>query len=853
VILSGTASDGAAGLREIKAVGGIAIAQEPETAKYDGMPRAAIATDIVDLVLTPEQIAKELIHLKHHPYVRAVVPHRPGEEFVIETPHLGRILEKLKSATGVDFSQYKVPTIRRRIQRRMALHRLSSVDTYSRYLEKEPDEVRNLYQDILIHVTGFFREPESFKALRELVFPKIVEGRQGGDAVRVWVPGCSTGEEPYSVAIELLDYLGDGTAQLDIQVFATDVSETAVETARHGIYAESIARDVGNERLRRFFTRTDGAYRVNKGVRDLCVFAQHDLTRDPPFSRMDLVVCRNVLIYLGAALQKRLLGLFHYALKPSGFLMLGAAETVGAQADLFAATSRKDRIYTKRGEAPLRGMFQLHHQLGAHASTGPPPETEPDQVRSVFVQANRLLLDRYTPPSVLVDSDLTIIQTHGDTSPYLELPPGQPSLSLLKMARSGLVHPIQQAVRQARRSASPVSKPAAHITTQGKARDVDLDVIPVTGFDGMHFMVIFREGPGVERTEEAALQAARKKRRSTRGKKESAEERRIRALEDELTTTREYLQSVIQDLEAANEELQSANEEILSANEELQSTNEELDTAKEELQSTNEELNTVNEELRGRNEELSRMNSDLQNFLGSVQVAIVVVSRDLRIRSYTSKAEEVLNLIGSDVGRPLTHIQPNIVCPDLEERIHRVIDTVALDETEVRDNQGRWYSLQIRPYKDLDNRISGAVLALIEIDQLKKQGEELRRALDFAQAIVETVRRPLVVLDGELRVRKINKAFLRSFQVSAQETEGLYLKDLGDGQWNIPELRTLLEEVLPRDAQLSDFSVELDFPDIGRRKMLLNARRLEGSNEREAMILLAIEDITDRPIDLEES
>jgi two-component system CheB/CheR fusion protein len=498
-------------------------------------------------------------------------------------------------------------------------------------------------------------------------------------------------------------------------------------------------------------------------------------------------------------------------------------------------------------------MFELHHQPGASASTPHRPGTEPDQVRSVFMQADRLLLDRYTPPSVLVDSDLTIVQTRGNTSPYLELPPGQPSFNLLKMGRSGLVHPIQQAVRQARRSASPVSRPAVRITSPGKAHEVDLDIIPVTGFDGIHFMVVFREQPRAEETEKAAPRVVGKKGRSTRGRVDSSEERRIRALEDELTTTREYLQSVIQNLEAANEELQSANEEILSANEELQSTNEELDTAKEELQSTNEELNTVNDELRGRNEELSRINSDLQNFLGSVQIAIVVVSRDLSIRSYTPKAEEVLNLIGSDVGRPLTQIQPNIDCPDLEERIKRVIDTVAVEETEVRDDRGRWYTMHIRAYKDADDRISGAVLALIDIDQLKKQGEELRRARDFAEAIVKTVREPLIVLDGDLRVERVNKAFLHTFKVRAEDTEGLCLKELGDGQWDIPELSRLLEDVLPRDAQLSDFLVEHDFPDIGGRKMLLNARRLEGSNEREAMILLAIEDITDRSIDLEES
>jgi two-component system CheB/CheR fusion protein len=373
----------------------------------------------------------------------------------------------------------------------------------------------------------------------------------------------------------------------------------------------------------------------------------------------------------------------------------------------------------------------------------------------------------------------------------------------------------------------------------------------MSGADGVHFVVVFQGSTRVEKSAPVE-QASPKKvaRRSKREKKESEEQKRLRELENELEANREYLQSVIQDLEAANVELQSANEEILSANEEFRSTNEELDTAKEELQSTNEELNTVNDELQGRNEALSRANSDLQNLLGSVQIAIVMISNDLCIRTFTPKAEEVLNLIATDVGRPISQIRPNINCPDLEERIRRVIDAVEAEEKDVRDAEGRWFSMRIRPYKDVHNRIDGAVLVLVDIEGVRRQ-EELRLARDFAEAIVETVREPLVILDQNLRIQRTNQAFLRTFQVGAPETDGRYLYALGDKQWNIPKLRTLLEEVLPKDSSFSDFVVEHDFPRIGKRKMLLNARRLELSGKREAMILLGIEDITDRPIELD--
>jgi len=709
LVLSGSGVDGALGLREIKSVGGITIVQDPETARHDGMARAAIATGFVDLVCEPHGIAEELQRLGRHPYVRRPVTRRAGDDLTIHHEQLHRIFTLLRGASGVDFTHYKPPTIRRRLQRRMVLHKLDSVEQYIKFMRENPDEVNRLYQDLLIHVTRFFRDPDSFKALVAEVFPKLVQGRRGINPIRIWLPGCSTGEEAYSVAIALLEHLGDEASGVPVQIFATDVSETAVEQARNGLYPETIAADLTPERLRRFFSKTDGRYRIAKVVRDLCVFARQDVTRDPPFSKLDLILCRNVLIYLGAVLQRKLMSVFHYALKPSGFLMLGGAETVGSQVDLFAVVDKKHRIFVKKvSDTPASMHMPLDYAPGAAPGRSARLPVEPHNGNTFQNEANRLVLERYGPPGVVVDDDFQIVQFRGKTGYYLEPAPGDaiPGLNLLKMAREGLLHGLQTALYGARKGDCPVRKDGLRVVFDGHSRDVDLQVIPFSVAGGSrHYLVLFEDvtarGEGEAPRAPAALG--------------SVDDQRIKQLQDELAASREYLQSIIQDLEAANEELQSANEEILSSNEEMQSTNEELDTAKEELQSTNEELNTVNEELYGRNEELSRVNSDLVNLLGCVEIAIVIVGADLGIRRFTPMAEKVLNLIPTDIGRPISQIRPNIECPGLEKMIARVIDTVTIHEVNVRDSEGRWYSLRIRPYKNVENRIDGAVLALFDI------------------------------------------------------------------------------------------------------------------------------------------
>lgn len=834
VLLSGASGDGVIGMREIKGVGGITIAQDPETTEHPACSRAAIASGAIDLVLAPARIADELQRLCKHPFVRQ--PARaPGEDLVIHHEQMARIFVMLRTASGVDFTHYKSPTIRRRLQRRMVLHRLDSVEQYIRYMRENPEEVTRLYQDLLIHVTRFFRDPESFKALAVEVFPQLVQQRRSNPPIRIWLPGCSTGEEAYSTAIAFLEFLGDDPNAASVQIFATDVSETAIEQARNGVYPESIATDLSSDRLRRFFTRSDGSYRITKTVRDLCVFARQDVTRDPPFSKLDLIVCRNVLIYMGPVLQRKLMTVFHYALKASGYLMLGGAETVGAQGELFAVVDKKARIYMKKlTDSPASFQIPVDYHPGRVPSLD--RRTTELHVNGGFqAEANRQILDRYGPPGVIVDDEFQITQFRGKTGAFLEPAPGDAALSLnlLKMARDGLLHGLQTALYGARMADKPIRKEGLRVHSHGQMREVDVQVIPLQlPGESRHYLVLFEEAAArAEDAEGPSLIPP------------STENGQLRQLQDELAASREYLQSIIQDLEAANEELQSANEEILSSNEELQSTNEELDTAKEELQSTNEELNTVNEELHGRNDELSRVNSDLVNLLGCVEIAIVIVGADLSIRRFTPMAEKVLNLIPTDIGRPISQIKPNIECPGLEKMITRVIDTVTIQDLNVRDGDGNWYSLRIRPYKNVENKIDGAVLALFDIAS-RRNGLELRQARDTNRVLLETLRQPVLLLDGHLRVQAANRSFLRHFQQSHESLLHRGIFDAAAGVWDTTSMRALLQELLPRRGHVEDFTLEQVFPGLGRRRLLINASQVEGFEPSASLVVLALEDRT---------
>jgi two-component system, chemotaxis family, CheB/CheR fusion protein len=727
VILSGTASDGTLGLAAIKGEAGITFAQEPTSAKYDGMPVSAIASGCVDFVMPPEGIAREIARIRRHPYIADGHKHEPtqlgGDE-----GDLDLIFRLLRRKTRVDFSGYKSPTIARRIQRRMALQKIEKLNDYAAFLQRNPQELNALYHDLLINVTSFFRNPEAFEALQHVVYPAILQGRTSSSApIRIWVPGCSTGEETYSHAISLVEFLGENRADIPIQVFGTDLSENAIQRARAAVYKENIEADVTPIRLRRFFQKTDGGYQIRKSIRDLCIFSTQNVCSDPPFSRMDLLSCRNVMIYLSQSLQRRVIPIFHYALNPTGFLMLGSTEgLLGTGSELFEMTDKKQKIFRKRLVAtPLAPSFSVSKPEpepggGQSAASAPKPAEALKVPMELQREADRLLLSRYVPPAVLINHQLEILQTRGHTSSFLELPPGKASLNLLKMARPGLLFELRNAIDEAREKGFEAIRQNVRVEgDDDESKTVSIRVIPfkVSGQEQYSFLIIFESGSSAENRLPASgisnLPAAPLTLDSAVTREQSELGKQIIHLGQELAATREYLQSIIESQEGTNEELQSANEEIQSGNEELQSTNEELQTSKEELESANEELHTVNEEMQHRNELLTQLNNDLTNLLYSVNLPIVMLSADLSVRRFTPQAAAALGLNSNDIGRPMPRLRLKINMGDLEQNLLDVIQQVQSKQFSVQDNDGKWCILRIVPYRTMDNRIDGVVLSVV--------------------------------------------------------------------------------------------------------------------------------------------
>ena len=775
VVLSGTATDGTLGLEAIKAEGGITFAQDA-TAQHGGMPHSAIASGCVDFVLPPHEIAREIVRIGQHPYA---VPEAVARQ-TDEKPNLAGVVQMLHHATSVDFTGYKFNTLYRRVTRRMVLQKMDSLAEYVDYLRQTPAEAAVLYQDILIGVTSFFRDKESFEALKCQVFPRLLKGRSRHDPVRLWTLGCSTGQEAYSLAMAFTEAAEAAGSSVALQLFATDLNAAGIEKARTGIYPKDIAQDVSPDRLRRFFTEVDGGFRISKTIRDACIFSRHNVLADPPFSRIDLISCRNLLIYLEPVLQHRVMPTLHYALKPAGCLWLGASETIGSHRNLFDAEDAKHKIYAKKPGSSLgNGHFPL--QPGAAPRVPFSPITaRSSEAADLHREADRLLSVKFAPPGVLVSAELEILQYRGDTGPYLAPAPGKASLNLLKMLREGLLVGVRAAVLRAGKEEAPVREEGLRVKYSGRLHEVAVEVIPIkaSGAREGGFLVLF-DG------QSQALQASR----TASAPGDDASEGALRAqtqassplpdpdnarLTQELAATREFLQSVIEQQEAANEELQSANEEVQSANEELQSTNEELETSKEEIQSSNEELATVNDELNNRNAELDRVNNDLVNLLGSVQMAIVMVGPDLRVRRFTPTAGKLLNLIPADVGRPLADIKLNLdKLPDLEPLMAEVLETVSVKECEVQDKHGCWYSLRLRPYRTLDDKIDGVVVMLVDVDAMKRANDKVRESEAQYHAIFEATSVGVSETDPATgRLLRVNEQFARILGYTAAEVVG---------------------------------------------------------------------------------
>jgi two-component system, chemotaxis family, CheB/CheR fusion protein len=730
VILSGMGSDGTLGLQAIEAEGGIAFAQEPESAKNADMPRSAISAGVVDFVLTPENIAHELVRLGRHPYLAEApdtlsVQGGKAQALDDELAALTQVLVILRQTSGTDFGAYKKTTLRRRIERRMAVNRVTTLQAYARRLENDRAESAALYEDCLISVTSFFRDPEVFQCLENQVLPALLKDRASDAPVRVWVPGCASGEEVYSIAICALERMAELSMSLPLQIFATDLSESALSKAREGAYPASITRDVSAERLRRFFTKTGNHYCISKALREMCVFARHDLTRDPPYSRMDLISCRNLLIYLESPLQELVFATFHYALRPDGFLVVGSAETAGASSALFSVIDEKRRAYARKTAKGAPRLLSV-----ARNATPMPPGTEQLPKKAAIVsevprEADRMLLARFAPAGVLVDEALRVLEFRGDTDPFLDHGQGKASLSLERLLRKGLMIELRKAIEEARQTDAPVRKEGLRVRYRQELRSVCVEVIPIKGRAASEHCLLILFEPDAAHVQGPELLAP------PSDGMDDADALEIAQLGQVLAQTNEYVHTLVREHEAAIEELQATTEEALSGNEELQSVNEELQTAKEEIQSANEELATLNQELQDRNAQLARSNDDIQALL------------------------------------------------------------------------------------------------------------------DSANALVDTVPRPLVILDHELRVEKANAAFYLTFPAKPELTAGRLLSELGNGQWSAPELLTPLTLVLASGTTVEDLELVAEFPGIGARTLSINARRLHLERGAQGRVLLAIEDRTE--------
>lgn len=826
IILSGTGTDGTLGLKVIKGVSGLTLVQEPKTAKFDGMPTSAIATGEVDFVLPAEKMGRQLVQYSKGPYFKNM--HRGEDDVLVDDKPIQKIFILLRNRTGNDLSAYKPTTIKRRIARRMNIHQINTPDNYVKFLQENPIELDKLFKELLINVTNFFRDAEAFETLGALALTKLFQNRPDNRELRIWVPACSTGEEVYSIAILIKEYLEKTGKTHRFQIFATDLDESAVNRAREGVYPVGIAADVSEARLARFFKLEDSRYRITKEIREAVVFATQNLIQDPPFTRVDLISCRNLLIYLGAELQKAVFPQFHYALNPGGILFLGTSESIGMFDDLFLTLDKKWKIYQRkdtRASLPVSKLNLLpSHVMKELSKTTFKPLDAKFQGGNMTRQIERLLLDRYAPVSVIINEQGKIVYIHGRTGKYLEPSSGQPSWNIVEMAREGLRMPLVSSLRMAaRKGETEIISNGLRVKTNGDFETIDLKLEKIMKPEALRdlFLVSFRPQTQEDKPPCADAGGRTPVLMEKPGEKEQ--------LEQELFFTKESLRATIEELEVSNEELKSTNEE-------LQSTN-------EELQSSNEELNTVNSELQNKLESLTETNDDMQNLLNSTDIATIFLDAHLRIKRFTRQAKAIIKLIDSDIGRPLGDLTSILQYEHLIDDARTVLQTLVYKDTEVRAINGDWYLLRILPYRTTENMIDGLVISFVDIDRLKK-AEQTVEATQLTAAIVNTVRQPLLVLNDKLNILTANASFNQAFNRKNENLTGQSLFSINEGAWDRGPLRKHLAEILASGAAFEAHCLDAGFPDIGDKNLLIDGGILKQSPGNPTLILLAITDVT---------
>ena len=834
IILSGMASDGTAGLKTVKSELGMVMVQDPKSAKFDGMPNSAIKTGLADYILPPEDMPNQLIGYISQK-IKGVYFNNVNTNGKFPDA-FQKVFILIRTHTGHDFSNYKQNTIYRRLERRMNIAQLDNVQSYIRLLQENPAEIQNLFKELLIGVTNFFRDPESFEKLNK-VLSELVISKPANSKIRIWIPGCSTGEEAYSVGIVLYECMNKAKKNFNVQIFATDIDSDAIEKARIGSYT-GIEPDVSKERLKLFFTKDKGFYKIRKEVRELIVFAPQSVVKDPPFTKLDLIVCRNLLIYFNAELQKKVIPLFHYSLLPNGILFLGSSETIGEFVDLFSMVDKKWKFYKRRDsiysarpfiEFPVARTIEKNYETPMNLI----------ETKNISRVAEKIILQSYSPNCVIISGNGDILYIHGRTGKYLELTDGEARMNIHEMAREGLKKELPAMIRKVISSKKSLTLEGIKVKPNGSTLLINLTIKPINEPAEMKgsLLLIFED-----------LKPQKKVPESKKIHYDKRSEKIIKELEHDLINTKEDLRSTIEELETSNEELKSTNEEMQSTNEEMQSSNEEMETSKEELQSLNEELITVNTELQNKNDELSVINNDMKNLLDSIDIPTIFLDNDLLIKRFTHHITKIVNLISSDIGRPIKHIANNLKYDKFIEDAKEVLRSLSFKEVELQTNDGTWYQMRIMPYRTTSNIIDGLVITFTNIHKLQTANQEIQKlnqeiqfAREYSDNIVNTVRDSLLILDKDLKVLSANRSFYSMFSTVSEKTVGKFVYDLQDKNWDIPELRKLLEEIVPEKSFFEDYVVEYNFKKAGKKKLILNARQILQADNASQLILLSIQ------------
>ncbi|MHC1737681.1 MAG: chemotaxis protein CheB [Ignavibacteriaceae bacterium] len=854
IVLSGTGSDGTLGVRAIKGEGGMVMAQTPESTEYNGMPMSAIATGLVDYELLPAEMPAQIIAYVAHAF--GSTKHEASTTPLKIESTLKKIFVLLRVQTGHDFSLYKPNTIRRRIERRMAVLQIATIEEYTKYLQQNRPEVESLFRDILIGVTNFFRDPEVFAALEKTIIPKLFLGKSSESVIRVWIPGCSTGEEAYSIAILLQEHIDTLKQSYKVQIFATDIDAKAIAIARAGFYPASIAADITPERLSRFFKSEpdNRTHRINKNIRDMLVFSEQDLIKDPPFSKLDLLSCRNLMIYMGSELQKKLIPLFHYTLNPKGFLLLGTSENIGEYTYLFTFLDKKMKLYQAKENFSVKQRAAIGKFMPPLSGTKATAETLLTVKTAAAIKfslrelTEQTLLQKVTPCGALVNDRGDILYLHGRTGHYLELSPGETGKNnIIKMAREGLRENLTISLRKAVASHETVNCPALKFKTNGNFSTINLSIIPImqdseTTSGPPLYLVVFSEISGV--SPEPNKRDSKGKKAVTKKEIHNDSELRIAALMKELQAKEEYLHTTNEELETTNEELKSSNEEMQSVNEELQSTNEELETSKEELQSVNEELSTVNAELHTKVADLSRVNNDMNNLIAGTGIATVFVDHQQKILRYTNAATHLINLIISDIGRPIGHIVSNLLgYNNLSRDVQTVLETLIPKELDVQAKDGSWYTMRIIPYRTMDNVIEGAVINFVNITESKKIENDLIISETRYRLLFESAKDGILILDAETgMIEDVNPYLIEMLGYSEEEFVKKAIWEIGFFRDIVANKEKFLELQEKKFVRYEDLPLET----ASGRKINVEFVSNVYFVENEKVIQCNIRDITDR-------